>query len=308
MSSARASPAAREFRRRRRVSGAKRWLWPPESIGLASPRRPPARALPVTFPDILFEDDLLVAFDKPSGLPVVSERRGGAQATLMGLVRQRYGPLTANVHRLDAETSGVVLCAKTKAALDFLSGQFQSKTVRKTYYALVGLPEAGGAAVTGAVGDARGSLPAEFSVELALGEDEVDPARVRVFRKRGGKPSVTEFRVLESFGRFAWLECRPLTGRTHQVRVHLAASGAPVLNDRLYGDCAPALLLSGLKRHYKGREAEKPLISRLALHAGTLAFNHPARQEPIEVTAPLPREFEIALKYLRKFPATRARG
>jgi len=265
------------------------------------------RTPPVTFPDILFEDDFLVAFDKPSGLPVVSERRGGAQATLMGIVRGRYGPSTANVHRLDAETSGIVLCAKTKPALDFLSGQFQSKTVRKAYYALVALPAPAGAVASGTgVRDPSGALPAEFTVDLALGADEQDPARVRVFRKRGGKPSVTEFRVLESFGRFAWLECRPLTGRAHQVRVHLSAAGAPILNDSLYGEPGALLLLSGLKRHYKGRGAERPLISRLALHAGALGFIHPARQEPVEITAPLPREFEIALKYLRKFPGPRA--
>lgn len=264
--------------------------------------------LPLTLPDILFEDDLLAAFDKPSGLPVVSERRGGKEDTLMGQVRRRLGDSVANVHRLDAETSGVVLCAKTKPALDFLSGQFQSKSVRKTYYALVGLPVAdGGQPAAGALRDAAGGLPAEFSVDLAIGEDEDDPSRMRVFRKRGGKPSMTEFRVLESFGRFAWLECHPMTGRTHQVRVHLAASGAPVLNDRLYGDSAPRLLLSGLKRHYKGREEERPLISRLALHAGSLGFIHPASLQAMDVSAPLPREFEIALKYLRKFPAVRPR-
>lgn len=261
----------------------------------------------MTFPDILFEDDLLVAFDKPSGLPVVSERRGGAEATLMGRVRERYGPSTANVHRLDAEASGIVLCAKTKAALDFLSGQFQSKTVRKTYYAVVALAPPGDAAAGGAA-EPPGALPPEFSVDLAIGEDEGNPGRMRVFRKRGGRPSVTEFRVLEAFGRFAWIECRPLTGRTHQVRVHLAASGAPVLNDAVYGDASAVLLLSGLKRHYKGREAEKPLLSRLALHAGALGFIHPARQEPVEIAAPLPREFGIALKYLRKFPGARGRA
>jgi 23S rRNA pseudouridine1911/1915/1917 synthase len=274
-----------------------------ESIGWQHPETP------VTFPDILFEDDFLVAFDKPSGLPVVSDRRGGAQATLMGRVRERFGPSTANVHRLDAETSGIVLCAKTKPALDFLSGQFQSKTVRKTYNALVALSAAEGAEATRDFArDPAGALPAEFSVDLAIGEDEQVAGRMRVFRKRGGKPSVTEFRVLEPFGRFAWLECRPLTGRTHQVRVHLAAAGAPVLNDALYGDPASVLLLSGLKRHYKGRDEEKPLISRLALHSGALGFIHPSTQEPVEITAPLPREFEIALKYLRRFPAHRARA
>lgn len=244
-----------------------------------------------------------MAFDKPSGLPVVSERRGGAQATLMGRVRERYGESTANVHRLDAETSGVVLCAKTKPALDFLSGQFQSKTVRKTHCALVAVSAATDPAVARDFArDPSGALPAEFSVDLALGEDEQIAGRMRVFRKRGGKPSVSEFRVLEAFGRFAWIECRPLTGRTHQLRVHLAAAGAPILNDALYGDPGSVLLLSGLKRHYKGREEEKPLISRLALHAGALGFVHPGTREAAEITAPLPREFEIALKYLRKFP------
>jgi RluA family pseudouridine synthase len=261
----------------------------------------------VTFPDILFEDDYLVAFDKPSGLPVVAERRGKAALSLMGLVRGRYGESTANVHRLDPETSGVVLCAKTKAALDFLSGQFQSKTVRKSHSALVSLLSPGQAAAqAGSVPEAAGRLPAEFSIDLAIGADEADPARMRVFRRRGGQTSVTEVRVLESFGRFAWLECRPLTGRTHQVRVHLAAAGAPVLNDRLYGDPSAVLLLSGLKHHYKGRDEEKPLISRLALHAGHLGFVHPASREPVEIASALPREFEVALKYLRKFPPTRA--
>ena len=89
--------------------------------GRLDPRRVAAC---MTFPEILLEDDLLVAFDKPGGLPVVSDRRGRAEASLMDLVHDRFGGQVANVHRLDAEASGVVLCAKTKAALDFLSGQF----------------------------------------------------------------------------------------------------------------------------------------------------------------------------------------
>jgi 23S rRNA pseudouridine1911/1915/1917 synthase len=264
-----------------------------------------AREPPLNFPDILIEDDFLVAFDKPGGLPVVPERRGNAQPSLMGVVRARYGQSIAAVHRLDAEASGIVLCAKTKPALDFLSGQFQSKTVRSTFCAMVVLLPAAAVPVA-AVRDASGSLPPEFTVDLATGDDEVDPSRQRVFKKRGGKPSVTEFRVLESFGRFAWLECRPLTGRLHQVRVHLAAIGSPVLNDPLYGDHGSKLLLSGLKRHYKGRDEEKPLISRMALHAGGLGFIHPEGRGPVEVEAPLPPEFGIALKYLRKFPGPRA--
>ena len=84
--------------------------------------------------------------------------------------------------------------------------------------------------------------------------------------------------------------------------MHLAAAGAPVLNDPLYGDPGSPLLLSGLKRSYKGRDEEKPLIARLALHAGSLGFTHPVSRGPMEVSSPLPEEFEIALKYLRRFP------
>ncbi len=258
----------------------------------------------MTFPDILLEDDLLVAFDKPSGLPVVREGADKAGPTLMGIVRERYGPTLANVHRLDAGASGIVLCAKTKAALDFLSGQFQSKTVRKAHQALVVLvPPAEGARPGSQVRDGSGGLPGEFTVDLALGEDEHRRGQVRVFHGRGGKPSVTQFRVLESFGRFVWLECRPQTGRMHQVRAHLAAAGAPVLNDPLYGDPSAVLLLSGLKRGYKGGGEERPLVARLALHAGGLGFAHPAGREPVEVLSPLPKDLGIALKYLRRFGA-----
>jgi 23S rRNA pseudouridine1911/1915/1917 synthase len=263
---------------------------------------------PMTLPDILAEDDLLVAFDKPSGLPVSpSAWDKKARASLVGLVRIAYGEDVAAVHRLDTEASGVVLFAKGKAALDFLSGQFQSKTVRKVHQAMVAVapPDASGVPPRDYARDAAGVLPAEFTVDLDLGADESNPAKVRVYRKRGGKPAQTEFRVLESFGRFVWLECRPLTGRTHQIRVHLAAAGAPVLYDALYGDPGAKLLLSDFKRGYKGLGTEKPMIGRLALHAGSLGFTHPGTREPVEVAAPLPKEFEIALKNLRKFAGPR---
>ncbi len=264
----------------------------------------------MAFPDILLEDASLVAFDKPSGLPVVRGLKDKAGPTLMAIVRERYGPSLANVHRMDAETSGIVLCAKTKPALDFLCGQFQSKTVRRTYQALVVLlPEVAAGLDRTRVRDESGALPPEFTVDLALGDDEHRPGQVKVFfHKRGGKPSTTDFRVLESFGRFAWIECRPQTGRMHQIRAHLASAGGPVLNDALYGDPDSVLLLSELKPHYKGRDLEKPLISRLALHAATLGFTHPEGRVPVEVVSPLPNDLAVALKYLRKFPVQRRPG
>lgn len=254
-------------------------------------------------PPILFEDDALIAFDKPSGMLVAPDRWDKKRENLMGLVHDKMGHGVANVHRLDADTSGLLLCAKTKPALDYLSGQFQSKTVQKTYHALVVvLPIEQAMKVIEPVRAPTGGLPETFAVDLALGEDERQPGRMRVFKGRGGKSCLTEFRVAENFGRYAFVECRPLTGRTHQLRVHLAAAGAPILNDPFYGDPTVVLLLSELKRRYKGRDEEKPLITRLALHASGLVISHPVTREPMTLSSPLPKEFEVALKYLRKFP------
>lgn len=265
-------------------------------------------------PPVVYEDSAMLAFDKPSGLLVAPDRWDKGRENLMGAVHAALGQGVANVHRLDADTSGLLLCAKHKPALDFLSGQFQSKTVSKVYHALVAvLPAEQAMKVVAPVRDADGRLPDTFTVELALGEDEAQPGRMRVFRKRGGKACVTEFRTLERFqvGRgptFAWVECRPLTGRTHQLRVHLAAVGAPILRDRFYGVPEIELRLSQLKRHYKGREEEKPLMDRLALHASELTVRHPDTREPVTLRAPWPREFEVSLKYLRKFAGAEPAG
>ncbi len=269
---------------------------------------------PMPLPPTVLEDDTLVVFDKPSGLLVAPDRWNKQRENLMGLVHAhpRFGPGVANVHRLDADTSGLLLCAKSKPALDFLSGQFQSKTVEKRYHALVVvLPAESAMKVIAPIRDVNSALPDEFRVELSLGEDERQPGRMRVFKGRGGKECVTEFRTLERFrgppGRpgFAFLECRPLTGRTHQLRVHLAAAGAPILNDPFYGDPEIKLLLSDFKRRYTGRDEEKPLLGRLALHASGLTLQHPLTRERLSVNAPLPHEFDVALKYLRKFATAR---
>ena len=263
-------------------------------------RAPIVAVMPL--PPVIFEDDTLIAFDKPSGMLVAPDRWDKKRENMMGLVHDKMGHGVANVHRLDADTSGLLLCAKSKTALDFLSGQFQSKTVEKKYHAfVVVLPAEHAMKVIAPIRDATGALPDTFSVDLSLGEDERQKGRMRVFKGRGGKECLSEFRALEKFGRFAFVECRPHTGRTHQLRVHLAAAGAPILNDPFYGDPEIKLLLSELKRRYKGREEEKPLIARLALHASELTLKHPETKEPFTITAPLPHEFEVALKYLRKF-------
>jgi len=255
-------------------------------------------------PAIIFDDETMVAFDKPDGMLIVPDKADATREDLLGLIHSKLGAHVTNVHRVDPDTSGIFLCAKTKPALDFLSGQFQSKTIENRYLALVAiLPPERAMDLTPpvVVRGPDGGLPEIFTVNLPLDEDIHQVGRMRVSRKREAKPCVTEFRALERFGAFALFECRPLTSRTHQIRVHLAAVGAPALNDPLYGDPEIKLLLSGLKRRYKGRDDEKPLINRLALHASELTLKHPDTRESVTIRAPLPHEFEIALKYLRKF-------
>lgn len=268
----------------------------PAGFGVAAAEECHTLAGTMPLPPVLLEDDAVIAFDKPAGLRLGPDPRDRARENLQDLVRARLGPEAANVHRLDDEMSGLVLYAKTKPALDFLSGQFQAKTVVKTWQALtVGVPAAD-----------------EFTVDLFMKEDEGRPGVMCVVKKHGAA-SMTGFTVREKFPRpagrasFAVVECRPVTGRPHQVRLHLAVSGAPVLNDPLYGD-ATTLLLSDLKRGYKGQADERPLLTRLALHAGGLTFTHPLTRERQTVLAPLPKDFEVALKYLRKFCTKAARG
>jgi len=240
-------------------------------------------ALPL--PPIIFEDAALLAFDKPSGLAVAPDPYDRKRPDLTSAVRAQYGLQVANVHRLDPETSGIVLFAKTKPALDFLSGQFQSKTAEKRHLALV-------------IG-----APAEdtFVVDLKIAPDEHQRGRMRVGGRKA-ESAVSHFQVLERFGAFTLIECRPLTGRLHQLRVHLAAKNLPILNDPIYNEGGETkLLLSSLKRGYKGRDDEEPLMDQLALHAGDLVIKHPETREPITLHAELPHEFAVALKYLRKF-------
>jgi RluA family pseudouridine synthase len=237
----------------------------------------------MALPPVVFEDEVLLAFDKPGGLPVVAG--GGAGESLLARVHAERDRHIGNVHRLDPEASGVVLFARTKAALDSLSGQFQAKAAESVYLALV-----------------IGAAPQDvFKIENLLAEDKGRPGCLRIVA-RDGRPAVTTFRVLEGFRGFAWLECRPQSGRLHQIRVHLASVGLPVLNDHLYGSEAK-LLLSSLKRGYKGRDQERPLIDGLALHASELTVMHPVTREPVTLRAPLTKELEVALKYLRRYSA-----
>jgi 23S rRNA pseudouridine1911/1915/1917 synthase len=248
--------------------------------------------------EILFEDESILALDKPAGLLVSPDRWDKRRDNLMGLLHNavaRQAPWTrtrnldyiANAHRLDCHTSGVLLLARHRPILVRLAEIFKERLAHKTYFALV-----------------RGAPPEDpMSIDLPLGPHPSIPGLTAVDRSRKGKPSVTSLRVEERFSRYTLLRVEPTTGRLHQVRVHLQAIGCPLVADDRYGDGRP-LLLSWLKPDYKMKaEGERPLLARPALHAAELSLPHPVSGVSITITAPWPKDLLIALKYLRKFGA-----
>lgn len=248
---------------------------------------------------VLFEDEHLLALDKPSGL-LTSPERGDTETeterpNLMRLLHdaiaaqkpwatQRGLTFLSNAHRLDDETSGVLLLAKSKPALVALTDQFGiEKPVSKFFTLVAGLPS---------------SDRFEMDAKLALLEGPLVMARVDPVN---GKKCKTRFEVVEKFSGYTSLQAHPLTHRPHQLRAHLRHAGFPIVGDKLYG--GKPLWLSRLKRDFylkPGRE-ERALISRVALHAEQLSLLHPVTNEPVTITAPLPKDLRVALRYLREF-------
>ncbi len=245
--------------------------------------------------DILFNTPDLVAVMKPAGLASIPGR-GETDSVLERLGRQldlptrgESDPRIRVVHRLDKDTSGVLLFAKRTAVQRHLSHQFQNNTVEKQYLALVvGKPSA-----------------AEGEIDAALAPHPNSPRHMAVVKHRG-RPARTHWTLEERFRDFSLLRVFPRTGKTHQIRVHLRHIDLPLAIDPLYNPPrhgTPAgIRLSQFKRDYRPgkHEQERPLIARLPLHAEVLSFDDPDNVRTV-ITAPLPRDFRAVLNMLRKY-------
>lgn len=231
---------------------------------------------------VIFENEDFVAVDKASGVLTIPDRHDENQSSLYKMLTMKYGKIFI-VHRLDRDTSGLLLFAKNENTHRFLSQLFEQRKIEKHYLALV-----------------RGSMPqVSGTIDEPIGEHPYKKGEMAVVKK--GKASVTDYITLEDHGIFSLVDFDIHSGRTHQIRVHAQHIGHPVLCDPLYGDPTP-VLLSSFKKKYKlskNEEQEKPLLSRLALHSYKLIFSD-AQNQTHSIEAPLPKDMRALLQQIRK--------
>ena len=232
--------------------------------------------------DIIFENEAFIAINKPAGLLSIPDREG-KEPSLKSILREKFGNIFV-VHRLDRETTGVIIFAKDEATHKYLSGIFESREVEKIYQGLV-----------------QGTLTQkQGSIDQPIMEHPTKPG-VMVINKHG-KASLTDYEVLEELHLFSLVQFRIHTGRTHQIRVHMQSLGHPIVCDDVYGDGRP-VFLSAIKRNYKlsrSEEQERPILARLALHSHLLHFLD-ASGAPHTLEAPLPKDMRALLQQLRKW-------
>lgn len=229
--------------------------------------------------DVLFEDDQLLVVNKPAGLvvhPAAGNRDGTLQNALLHRVpRLDLVPRAGIVHRLDKDTSGLLVVAKTLVAHKSLVDQLQRRSVYREYRALV-----------------QGTLVAGGTVDAPIGRHRVQ--RIRMAVVPGGRPAVTDYRVLERFGAHTLLAVRLQTGRTHQIRVHMAHIRHPIVGDRTYGG-RPRPPRGGGERLVKALQG----FPRQALHATALGVDHPVTGEAMRWEIPCPKDMRDLLELLR---------
>ena len=234
--------------------------------------------------EILYENEELIILNKPAGLLVIPDRFDLSLPCLKQLMEQRLRRPLWVVHRLDRETSGVICMAKNEAAHRYLSGLFREHEVGKFYTGLV----------NGQV------IPTSGRIETPLAPHPT--VRGKMITAKKGKPSITEYEVVQQWPLYSLVKFRIHTGRTHQIRVHMQSVGHSLVCDPLYGDGKP-LFLSSIKKKYRAsgnEEEERPLLSRVALHASRLQFTL-ENGEPLDVEAPLPKDLSACIRQLNKW-------
>jgi 23S rRNA pseudouridine955/2504/2580 synthase/23S rRNA pseudouridine1911/1915/1917 synthase len=234
--------------------------------------------------DILYEDDHYIIVNKPSGLLSIPDRHNPAIPSVTGILRSQF-PSVFIVHRLDRDTSGILCFAKDDQTHRYTSQLFEKRDVKKNY-----------------VGVVHGSLTqTEGIIEDAIMEHPYIKGKMIIHQKQG-KPSITKYEVLESFGLYSFVQFEILTGRTHQIRLHMQNIGHPIVCDPMYGKDDP-IFISSFKKKFKlskDAEEEKPILSRLALHASQLRFET-ADNKHMDISAPLPRDMHALLNQCRKW-------
>jgi 23S rRNA pseudouridine955/2504/2580 synthase/23S rRNA pseudouridine1911/1915/1917 synthase len=233
--------------------------------------------------EILYETDSLVAVNKPAGLLTIPDRYDTQESSLLEELENIYDTRLWILHRLDKDTSGVVLFARNAETHHDLSALFMDRRVHKTYYAVVH----------------QAPTWETRLIDLPLCIDADRRHRTKVDPQRG-KPSQTRVTVEQLFRRHSLLKVEPLTGRTHQIRAHLTAIGHPIIGDALYGDEAE-FYLSTIKRNFNLNRTgiERPIIARCALHSHSLHFDSTSNAT-ISIEAPFVKDFRALVRQLSK--------
>ncbi len=228
----------------------------------------------------IYEDSDLIALNKPPNVLSIPDRYDPTLFNLYQYLFQTDRHIRV-VHRLDRETSGVILFARNEGSHKELNHQFQDRSVNKVYHALIqGIPL-----------QERGKIEAPLALK--------SPGHYIISTK--GKPAITHFEILEVFGGISLISLNPITGRTHQIRVHLQYFGYPILADRTYGTKRPFMLSEHKKRYnIKKNSTESPLLDRTALHARSIEFTHPDSQRRTSLEASYPKDFKATISQLRK--------
>lgn len=235
--------------------------------------------------DILVKEEKeYIIINKPFGLLSIPDRFDQSKPNAFGFLKRVY-PEIYSVHRLDKETSGVLVYARTKEMHKYLSGEFEDRNIDKYYLALV----------HGVIEEDAGLI------NKKIDKDRFRPGRMII--SNTGKESKTEYRVVERFSQSTLVEAKLLTGRTHQIRVHFQALGHPLLIDPEYGgkDAFYISTLKGRKFNTGKYEEEKPVMSRVTLHAWRLSFNLPDSKKTMTYEVNPPKDFRALLSQIRKW-------